>query len=527
MGFKDKLMNKFLERSNSFNYYKENFLKLKKSNEKYRKEIGLLKQDLKDKDSELKLLRKEFLLNQIQLNDSDGEFIFSIIMAVYNTEKFLTEAIESIINQTFPFEKVQLILVDDGSNDGSDEICKVFADKYPENIIYLYQENSGQAAARNNGLEYASGKFLNFLDSDDKLELNVLEEVYLNFVKFGDEIDIISIPRYLFGVTEGPMYLNYKYNENRIVDIFREYDFPITSISASFVRRNALSEKFNTQVIISEDSLLLNKTLLKKCKFGVVGSCNYFYRKRSEQNSTIDTKKIQKEYFNIRMELYFKELINESLEIYGEVLKYIQNVLMYDLRWLFEQNTEIGVLNKDESEEFYNHIYDVLQYVDDDIILSSKLNNFLKYNALEFKYDKSHFDFISIDDDLLINWGGEFFDKLSNYKFIITDLSLEGNNLFLKGFFNFYSFEDCTIELYDKRDKLDLICKKEDKFYSIGREVSSKSFYELKTILPHEYNELHFQFVHDLKKYRILIGEYLKVLENVKVNDNEIIIDLT
>ena len=205
MGFKDKLMNKFLERSNSFNYYKENFLKLKKSNEKYRKEIGLLKQDLKDKDSELKLLRKEFLLNQIQLNDSDGEFIFSIIMAVYNTEKFLTEAIESIINQTFPFEKVQLILVDDGSNDGSDEICKVFADKYPENIIYLYQENSGQAAARNNGLEYASGKFLNFLDSDDKLELNVLEEVYLNFVKFGDEIDIISIPRYLFGVTEGPM----------------------------------------------------------------------------------------------------------------------------------------------------------------------------------------------------------------------------------------------------------------------------------------------------------------------------------
>ena len=140
MGFKDKLMNKFLERSNSFNYYKENFLKLKKSNEKYRKEIGLLKQDLKDKDSELKLLRKEFLLNQIQLNDSDGEFIFSIIMAVYNTEKFLTEAIESIINQTFPFEKVQLILVDDGSNDGSDEICKVFADKYSENIIYLYQE---------------------------------------------------------------------------------------------------------------------------------------------------------------------------------------------------------------------------------------------------------------------------------------------------------------------------------------------------------------------------------------------------
>ena len=526
MGFKDRVMNKFLEESNSFNYYKENNSKLKKTNRKYKKEIAHLKQELIMKDEELELLKKDLLLSKIELNDSKEEFIFSFVMAIYNTDKFLNEAIESIINQTFPFEKIQIILVDDGSKDKSGEICKDFVERYPKNITYIYQENKGQADARNNGLEYVSGKFVNFLDSDDKLELNTLEEVYLHFIEFGDEVDIISIPRYLFGVTEGPMYLNYKYEENRIVDISKEYDFPITSISASFIRRDAFDENFNTNVIISEDSLLLNKILLKKCKFGALGSCNYLYRKRHEQNSTIDTKKVRKEYFNIRMEQYFKDLINRSIELYDEVIKYIQNVLMYDLRWLFEQNTEIGVLEKEESEEFYKHIHDVLQYIDDDIILSSEMNKFLKFNTLEFKNDESDFEFISESSDLLINYSGEDFDKLSNYKFTITDLNLEKNVLSLKGFFNFYSFDDCSLIAYDNSDKVDLICTDADIFYSIGRETSCKRYYELKTELREKINEIHFELTHNSNGYGILVKCNPKLREKIKLDDKGIIIEL-
>ena len=99
---------------------------------------------------------------------SNYQFKFSIIMAVYNVENYLNEAIDSIINQSIGFEEnVQLILVDDGSIDKSKDIAKDYESKYPNNIIFLSKENAGQASARNLGLKHAKGKYLNFLDSDE------------------------------------------------------------------------------------------------------------------------------------------------------------------------------------------------------------------------------------------------------------------------------------------------------------------------------------------------------------------------
>ena len=116
-------------------------------------------------------------------NNEKG-FIFSIIIPIYNTEKYLAEAIDSVINQTFDFQKVQIILMDDGSSDSSSEICKEYCEKYPNNIEYFYHENQGLSTTRNNSMKYAKGKWINYLDSDDKLESNVLEEIFSNFFVF-------------------------------------------------------------------------------------------------------------------------------------------------------------------------------------------------------------------------------------------------------------------------------------------------------------------------------------------------------
>ena len=100
-------------------------------------------------------------------------------MAVYNVEQFLEEAIESIINQDIGFyNNVQLILVDDGSKDKSALICDEYAGKYPNNIIVIHKENGGVASARNEGLKYVQGRYINFMDSDDKLTHNVLSAVF-------------------------------------------------------------------------------------------------------------------------------------------------------------------------------------------------------------------------------------------------------------------------------------------------------------------------------------------------------------
>ncbi len=116
---------------------------------------------------------------------SKKKFKFSVIIPVYNVEEFLTETIESVINQTIGFkENVQLILVNDGSPDNSEIICLEYREKYPNNVVYIKQENSGVSAARNKGMEYVEGEFVNFLDSDDKWSKDAFKEVYLNYNKF-------------------------------------------------------------------------------------------------------------------------------------------------------------------------------------------------------------------------------------------------------------------------------------------------------------------------------------------------------
>lgn len=103
------------------------------------------------------------------------ELKFSIVIPVYNVEKYLKDCIESVLQQDI--EEKEIILVNDGSKDRSADICKDYDGKY-DCILYKEQENQGLSSARNTGLNSASGKYVLFLDSDDLLEKNVLKELY-------------------------------------------------------------------------------------------------------------------------------------------------------------------------------------------------------------------------------------------------------------------------------------------------------------------------------------------------------------
>lgn len=98
----------------------------------------------------------------------------SIIVPVYNVEKCLNRCLDSIINQTL--KDIEVILVDDGSTDNSSYICDEYA-KQDSRIKVIHKENHGAAAARNTGMEIASGDYIAFVDSDDYIELNMYEEM--------------------------------------------------------------------------------------------------------------------------------------------------------------------------------------------------------------------------------------------------------------------------------------------------------------------------------------------------------------
>lgn len=100
--------------------------------------------------------------------------LVSIIIPVYNCEKYLDKCLGSVIAQSY--RKLEIIVINDGSKDNSGQIIQEYADNYA-NILPINQTNSGVSAARNNGIEKASGEYLLFVDGDDYLEAEYVKKL--------------------------------------------------------------------------------------------------------------------------------------------------------------------------------------------------------------------------------------------------------------------------------------------------------------------------------------------------------------
>ena len=99
----------------------------------------------------------------------------TIIVPIYNVEKYLSSALDSVINQTY--KNLEVLLIDDGSTDNSNKIAEEYVKK-DSRFILIHQENQGLSGARNTGLENATGKYIMFLDSDDFFDSNSCESLY-------------------------------------------------------------------------------------------------------------------------------------------------------------------------------------------------------------------------------------------------------------------------------------------------------------------------------------------------------------
>lgn len=106
----------------------------------------------------------------------------SVIVPIYNVEKYLSKCLNSLVNQTL--EDIEIILVNDGSTDSSKKIIEEYKNKYQDKkIIYVEKENGGLSDARNYGMKYANGEYIAFLDSDDFCEVTLYEKMYNKAIK--------------------------------------------------------------------------------------------------------------------------------------------------------------------------------------------------------------------------------------------------------------------------------------------------------------------------------------------------------
>lgn len=363
------------------------------------------------------------------------EFKFAIVMAVYNTSDYLPEAIEAIVNQTIGFrENVQLILVDDGSEDDSLSVCEKYRESYPDNILVISQENQGQASARNNGFKHCMAKYVNFADSDDYFSLNALEEVYDFFESHFDECDVVSIPIQFFGRLNEPHMLNGKFKESRIIDLSKEPDNPQLHTNSAFIKSEVFADyEFPTNVVSSEDVIVLTKILLEKPFLGVINTAKYFLRKRIDESSTIDRVNTQKEFFTDKLKDYYLYLF-EYASSYGGIPDFVKYSLTYDLQWLVRE--DLSILNDKEVHEFWEDLYKILDFIDLDIILKStnftdeRFRQFLAY----LKTGDLHTEII--DGDVLIKIGDYMPSALGSHKLWFDIVDIRDDVLRLSGFIN-------------------------------------------------------------------------------------------
>ena len=116
-------------------------------------------------------------------------FLISVIVPVYNIKEYLDRCVRSIMNQTY--QNLEILLVDDGSTDGSGELCEKLA-KEDTRIRVFHKKNGGSSSARNLGIREAKGEYLGFIDSDDYIEPDMYELLADGIVRYGLEMVQIS-----------------------------------------------------------------------------------------------------------------------------------------------------------------------------------------------------------------------------------------------------------------------------------------------------------------------------------------------
>lgn len=383
-------------------------------------------------------------------------FKFSVVMAIYNSEDYLENSIDSVINQSIGFEEnIQLILVNDGSIDSSEEICLRYQEKYPNNILVLSQENQGQASARNNGLRQIQGKYVNFLDSDDCLKENAFEEVFAFFEKHYNETDIVSIPVCFFDREKGQHITNGKFDEGaRVIDLVKEPNNIQLHVNSAFIK-NECFEKFSfpTNVILSEDVILVNKILLEKKTLGVLDTTKYYYRKRFDESSTIDKSVSRKEYYNDKLSNYFLHLIEYAKSKEGEVPEFLIYALAYDLQWVFELS-DLSVLDDNERKDFFKYLREIVDYIPSEVILNNRYiaNPYRRDYFLSFKENDFHAE-ITESNNVLLKINDYVADNLLNHRIWFDIIEFDNGFLNVSGLFNsLYDIRNISIEAIREKE---------------------------------------------------------------------------
>lgn len=315
----------------------------------------------------------------------DFQYKVSVIVPVYNVEEYLRDCLDSLVAQTIRPGLMEVLLINDGSADGSLEICNEYAEQY-EMFKVFTQENAGPAAARNLGIAHAEGKFILFLDSDDRLIDKSVENITNFFNEVYDKVDLVTYPIYKYDENwKRTSYYHYRYNflkKNGVYDL-EEYPY-ITQTTMNICVKNKFGEnrrfEIDTDTIVHEDQKYISQVLREKMKIGFCKDAEYMYLVR--EGSIMSTHENPIELWEPTI-TYYESLFNQ----FDYVPPYYQGMFIHDVNWKLKGNVLFPYHYEGERfDEAISRLSALMDRIDIGTIMNHpSIDKFHKYYLLSFR----------------------------------------------------------------------------------------------------------------------------------------------
>lgn len=319
------------------------------------------------------------------------KYKISVIVPIYNVEEYIENCLKSLVNQTINKNELEVLLINDGSSDRSEEICKEYAAKYPY-FKYFSKENEGVSKTRNFGIEHSQGKYFAFLDPDDELTAESLENLVKFFDKHENEIDIVTykiIPVFN-GEQRGSLHYRYKYMDREgVYDLERPENIFIAQTTVNICVKNKGTGKnvlFDTDIFFHEDQKYNMEVTREKMKLGYCEGAKYLYTKNPA--SATNTKLYAYYIFEQTME-FWENFFGSFKE---RVPQYFQAMYVSDLNWKSKMDSLLPYhYDEPDFNRAVERICTLLRRVDDSVILTFPgMENAHRYYWISMK-DKDAF----------------------------------------------------------------------------------------------------------------------------------------
>ena len=375
----------------------------------------------------------------------------SLITPIYNQEKAIKKYVSNLKNQTYGFENIEIIMVNDGSNDDTHGQCSFYASKY-DNIIYLNEAHNGVSAARNRALEIASGKYIFFLDVDDELSNNTILDCVEEFDKIYDDVDLLTYPieTHYKGRVLQP-HFRYRYlKENGAYDLCKEAFIGQTTMNIVIKNLFENNIKFDEELEFSEDQKYCCDVLHNKLKIGFCNTAKYTYYRTENSSSG----KLAGACFIFEKSL---SLFEDIFSKYEHVPVAIQGLYVNDIYWKMIENIYFPWHYDDAKYEYaMARVKKLLRKCYNYVILDHpNLDYYEKFFLLKLKGDDSAKCVLSANDIQLVSEGNVVL-KQNSMELVVTKVQVRNRHIRMRGFLKsaFFEFYNGPIELNAIENKM-------------------------------------------------------------------------